>query len=74
MSREALAAGVRSPIRRRPEYNGRPGARRWGWKRAGLPPRYLFIDHDSKYTKEFDAVFAAEGGPRFSGSGRGPRT
>ncbi len=27
----------------------------------GLPPRYLIIEHDGKYTKAFDAVFAAEG-------------
>jgi putative transposase len=27
----------------------------------GLPPKYLILDHDSKYTKDFDAVFVAEG-------------
>jgi putative transposase len=27
----------------------------------GLPPKYLLIDHDAKFTGQFDAVFEAEG-------------
>jgi putative transposase len=27
----------------------------------GLPPKYLLIDHDTKFTDSFDAVFEAEG-------------
>jgi putative transposase len=27
----------------------------------GLPPKYLLLDHDTKFTDQFDAVFEAEG-------------
>jgi putative transposase len=60
-SRRAFVAGVTaSPSPDWVKQQARNATMRM--EEMGLPPRYLLIDHDGKYTKDFDAVFAAEGG------------
>jgi putative transposase len=59
-SRRAFVAGVSaSPTPDWVRQQARNATMRM--EELGLPPRYLIIDHDGKYTKEFDTVFAAEG-------------
>lgn len=59
-SRKAFVAGVTaSPNPNWVKQQARNATMKM--EELGLPPRYLLIDHDGKYTKEFDAVFAAEG-------------